>query len=98
MIAETFEPTEITYKKFITTIDSVEAVIVSSTRNMVNALKVKADEGQINKTLADFTAVNSKMDKLMLELFALSANGEGDINTGALEELQKLIDSVKWYK
>lgn len=112
-LAELFEVTELTYKKFSTTVSSAEAVIIGKTKALEGRLHVLDavgytenrrplyDElaGFISETVKNCDEINLKMDKLLLELAKFSASGsEGLEQNSAVAELQSLIDSVKWYR
>jgi len=99
-LSKSFEKTEITYIKFNTTINEIEAVIIGNIKNLINRLNMFGDfAGHINKTISNCDDINSKMDKLLYELSLYNAQNDEKIDQeSALRELQGLIDSVKWYK
>ena len=98
-IGKSFANTELTYNKFSTAIDSVEAVFFDNIRALAEGVRVTADNGLVNKTVLNCSEINLKMDKLFLELTEYTAKSAGEHNKNSvLEELQNLIDSVKLYK
>lgn len=112
-LAELFEDTEITYKKFNATVDSAEAAIIGTIKILTEKLRIidgsgytekrraLYDElaGQINETVRNFDEMNLKMDGLLLELTKYCESSNESIKQNdATAELQSLIDSVKWYK
>ena len=105
-LSDSFDSTEITYAKFNTTVDTVEAVIIGNVGILINRLKVFG-EGALYSEFADCMDsiitncddILIKMDRLLYELSVLSIQNEEELaKNSAVSELQKLIDSVKWYK
>jgi len=105
-LSKSFDEDEMTYKKFNTVIDETEAVMIGGVRVLTNRMDIAGGSaphvefaGYLNETIANFTDVNSKMDRLLYELAVFSGGkNEGLDQNGAVSELQKLIDSVKWYR
>ena len=105
-LSESFDSTEITYTKFNATVDTVEAVLIGNAGVLIGRLKVYGGGAPhsefadfINNVIINCDDILLKMDRLLYELSVLSTQNKEDLaNNSAIEELQKLIDSVKWYK
>ena len=95
-LGRTFDESEMTYVRFSATIDTVEAVVIGNTRVLAEKLTLLGENEYIDETIASLDEIISKMDKLLVELSELNAS---EFNQEvAMEDLQNLIDNVKWYK
>lgn len=104
-----FEVTEITYGKFSATIDGAETAMIDNLRVLTDRLDIFGGSGYtddsrtlfkdfaeyITNTATRFDDINLKMDRLLLELTKFGpSNVDGSREA---DELQRLIDSVKFY-
>lgn len=113
VLVKSFENTEITYKKFSATIVSAEEAIIAHIGILATRLAIFKGSAYTDKrsvlydefakylsnTMAYLDELNTKMDKLLIELTKLNTiSFEKHCPSGAANELQSLADSIKWYK
>ncbi|MCL1975263.1 MAG: hypothetical protein FWG61_03770 [Firmicutes bacterium] len=113
MLPKLFEVTEMTYQRFVLSINSSEEAIIGKIKVFAQRLEILNNSiySENNRALynefaiylkdtaAYFTEINSKMDNLQIELTKLHVSSAEEIQqSGAACELQRLVETIKLYK
>lgn len=105
LIERKFEPPQITYDKFMAMIDSCDKLFYAqadSARNIIDLAvedtpRVRSElENRINTMKRIITQIEDLTNELVVNINSDSKN-EGEVNV-LMEDMENLIDSVKYYK
>lgn len=105
LIKKCFEPPQITYDKFNSSIDSCHKIFYQQSDAAHNIINLAAEDtprvqGEINNKIGNMKRIITQIEDLTNELVInISSSDESkDEVSGLLEDMENLIDSVKDYK
>lgn len=105
LIEKRFSPPQITYDRFISVIDSCNVLFYDQLSSALNIIHIatenapKVDE-ELEKRVDTLKSIVKKMDELTNELainLTISSEQSSDEVKDLLDDMQKLVDSVKEY-
>lgn len=102
LIEKRFTPPQLTYDRFIASVDSSTKLFKKHSEAISNILKLASKDSakidrEINNRLSILESLVNKMDELIDELVLSLNEDEEDNVSGVFEDLEGLIDSVRDY-